>query len=209
MSGVPSPQVIKRGDEYVIHNIDLAPLTQLQRLVVATLAWDQFRTLMEVNGVYKARDTSKMGSAGIGLEADIDRVAAQATDISFSALNKSRSRLKNRPDILQAIWDGQFATGHDVQRALGFKLKRKLTEGAVPQNKLKSSYYGKGDKFEEAVEPFVRYLAAWRKKDFLFTHVPPREARKRLAVIDGVMKDLAQAREDLGKRSHVATYRAD
>ncbi len=65
-------------------------------------------------------------------------------------------------------------------------------------------YYGKGDKWREATKPLSRYLAAWEKRGYEFRHLNPREAGKRLRVIDDLIARLTEARTDLGQRSHRA-----
>lgn len=65
-------------------------------------------------------------------------------------------------------------------------------------------YFGKGDKWDEATVPLARYLAAWEKRGYRFGHVNPRNAKKRLAVIDNLIDGLQAAREDLEPRSHEA-----
>lgn len=202
------PQVIKRGDSYVIHNMDLTPYTKVQKIGIATLVWDQVRVLMEASGEYKPRDLSKMGSSGIGKTTDIDRVVAEMLGISWSQIKAIRPRLNKRPDVLEKVLSGEITRSDDVRRALGMRLRSKLTEGAVSKAKAGSGYFGHGDKFDEALEPLVRYVDAWRKRGFTYPHVPPREARKRVAKLDKVIAGLEEARVDLGKRSHVATLRA-
>lgn len=207
-SGDPSPQVIKRGDEYVIHNMDLDQLTTTQRIGVAMLVWEQVRVLMEANGEYLERDHLKIGSVGIGTTTDIDTKVAQMVGVKMSTLRPIRPRLISRPDLIEKLLSGEMTTGHDLQRALGKKIRAKLTEGAHSKADPKNSaLYGKGDRFQEAMEPLLRYLAAWKKREFKYPHVPPRAAQKRVAVLDEVIADLQQARADLETRSHVATLR--
>jgi hypothetical protein len=200
-----SPQVIKRGDEYVIHNMDLSQYTRLQKVGVAMLVWDQVRMLMEAAGLYMARDKHNMRSVGIGHTRDIDFVVADMLGISRAGVTQIRPRLHKRPDVIEKIMSGEITSHHDVPRAVGMKLRSRLDEGAESTAKRTNSYYGKGDKFDEALEPLLRYLAAWRKREFKYSHVPPRAAQKRIAVLDEVVTDLVNAREDLKTRSHVAT----
>lgn len=68
--------------------------------------------------------------------------------------------------------------------------------------------YGKGDKFDEATVPMKRYLAAWKRKDYEFRHLNPKEASRRLLVIDQLVEELVVARVDIEKRSHAATLSA-
>lgn len=207
-SGDLSPQVIQRGDKYVIHNMDLGQYTRTQKLGLAMLVWDQVRMLMEASGLYRARDMTRVGSVGIGTTADIDREVADMLGIRSSSLNVVRPRLIKRPDVTEKLLSGEITNLHDAQRAVGMKIRSKLTEGAESKVTGVKGYYGQGDKFDEAVEPLRRYLAAWKRREFKFPHVPPRAAQKRIAVLDEVVLDLMQARADLETRSHVATLRA-
>jgi hypothetical protein len=210
-SGDLSPQVIQRGDAYVIHNMDFDQYTPIQRIGLAVLVWDQVRVLMEANGQYLARDFTKngmIGASGIGTTQDIDAAAARMVGVKPSSVSVVRPRLMKRPDVIEKMLSGEITGLHDVQRALGKRLRRRLDEGAESKAKLTSSFYGKGDKFDEALEPLLRYLVAHKKRGFKYSHVPPRAAQKRVAVLDEVMADLAKAREDLETRSHVATLRA-
>lgn len=208
MSGDVSPQVIMRGDKYVIHNLDFSGYTRLEKLVLAVQVWDQVRMLMEVAGRYRAPNTSVIGDYGVGTTSDIDRETAEMVGVTLSALKVVRPRLKGRPDVIEKITTGEIKSLHDVQRALGMKLRVRLDEGRESQAKLTDSYYGKGDKFDEALEPVVRYLTGWRKRGFWFSHVPPRAAQKRISVIDEVIAGLEEARRDLERRSHLATLAA-
>ena len=208
MSRLP-PQVIRRGDEYVVHNVvGLDTMTSVQKIAVGMIIWDQVKTLMEINGEYKERDRHILSLVGIGSIEDIDKAAAKCLNISWSSLSHLRPRLRERPDVVKRMLDGEFERTQDVARFLGMRVIATLEEGRPSNVKNKNSYYGKGDKFPEATEPLLRYLMAWKKKGFRFPHVPPREAKRRLATIESIVADLTQVREDIVMRSHVATYAA-
>lgn len=66
--------------------------------------------------------------------------------------------------------------------------------------------YGAGDKFDHAVQPLKRYLAAWKRKGYEFRHVNPKEASRRLSLIDSLIEELQTARLDLEKRAVSMTY---
>lgn len=68
--------------------------------------------------------------------------------------------------------------------------------------------YGHGDKFDEAFTPPKRYLAAWKRKGYEFRHVNPKEATRRLSLIDSLAEELQAMRLDLEKRSVAATLSA-
>lgn len=202
------PQVIRRGDAYALLNADPDSMTLVQRVALAATIWDQVRTLMEVNGEYRPRDPTISQSNGIGTTDDIDIIAAELTKAAKSSVNRIRPRLQSYPDVVEKMLNGEIALLHDAMLAVGMTDRMTLAEGKPSKAKLKNSYFGKGDKFREAMEPLARYLLAWEKRGFSFPHVPPKEAQKRLVKIDKMMGDLALVREDLLRRSHVATLKA-
>lgn len=201
------PQVIKRGDDYALINVELDGLTELQRLGVAVLIWDQVRMLMEANGTYRPRDPSVLGSNGIGTTKDIDKVVVALVGIRVTTLSRVRPRLLEQPNVVEDLLEGKYKHYIELRRQLGMVTKRTFAEGGESKAARVDSYFGLSDKFELAALPFQSYLRAWRKKDFRYTHLNPKEAQKRVKIIDEVMADLTAAREDLANRSHVATYR--
>jgi len=205
--GAP-PQIIRRADgSFHVLNVDLSSLSKLQRLAVGIQVWDQTREILEASGEFKP--ATKVGwstTPGVGEIEDVDRYVAVAVGIAHSQMNLLRPRLLKRPDVVERVLAGEFASSHALQRELGFKLRVTLEEGAPSQSKLQTSYFGKSDKFLEATEPLVRYLNAWGKQGFRFTHVPPREAQRRVERIEQLIQGLTQAKEDLAERSHVASY---
>lgn len=86
----------------------------------------------------------------------------------------------------------------EAARALGLASdKRELALGKS---------YGAGDKFDQAMLPPKRYLAAWKRKGYAFRHLNPKEASRRLLLIDSLIEELQAARLDLEKRSVPMTY---
>jgi len=208
MTGAP-PQVVRHDDgSYALLNVDLDGLTQVQRIAVGVTVWEQVRTLMEISGEYKPKEPHMLVSSGIGSTEDIDRVVATLIHTSLSSLNRLRPRLLNNPTVLkQALW-GEIESVDDVSRALGMQLVVRLSEGRPSKAKHKHSFFGHGDKFYEATEPLVRYLSPWKKRDFRFTHINPKEAKRRIKRLDALIADLQRTREDLAERAHVASYAA-
>lgn len=204
------PQVIRHNDgSFHILNVDINSLSRTQRVGLAIRVWEQVRALLEANGEYRARDTSvPFRPTGVGSFNLIDKVAAKAAHTDWSAVNKVRPRLIQQPDLLAKVESGEIGSINEVARALGMLVMDRLDEGRPSNAKRTASYYGKGDKFDAALEPMRRYLRAWRKKDFRFTHVNPKEAKRRIKMMDEVIDNLSKAREDLARRSHVATLTA-
>ena len=66
------------------------------------------------------------------------------------------------------------------------------------------THYGKGDKWKEATLPLMRYLRAWKRRDYEFKHVNWKEAQRRLRVLDELLRELEAARADIASRSQKA-----
>jgi hypothetical protein len=193
----------------VVSNVDLTQLSQLQRLAVGVQIWDQVRALKTANGEYRPRDPHQSRvKSGIGSMEDIDRAVAVAVNVPHTALSRVRPCLLQRPDLLRRLQAGEFETLNAFLREAGFLVKGTLAEGRPSMAKHKRAFFGHGDKFEGAIEPLNRYFHTWEKRDYKFTHVPPRLAKKRVAKIDRLIEQLERAKADLEQRSHVATLSA-
>lgn len=188
------PQVIRRGDEYVVLNVDLKPLGRGQRAAVGAQVWEQVKTLMQTNGEPVYVD-------------QVNRRVAQTVGAAAHAVDRAKLVIRRRPDLLEPLLAGEL-TVIDALRRAGFHVTLRLDEGRPSKSKLYSNYYGKGDKFTAAMTPLSRYLRSWKKRGFEFRHVNPAEAKRRLKQVDETISQLQEAREDLVKRSHVATSRA-
>ena len=68
--------------------------------------------------------------------------------------------------------------------------------------------YGAGDKFDEALQPIKRYLAAWKRKGYEFRHLNPKEAARRLSLIESLVEELQAAKPDLEMRAVESRYSA-
>ena len=89
---------------------------------------------------------------------------------------------------------------YEAARALGLAPdKRHLALGTS---------FGAGDKFDEATQPIVRYLKAWKRKGYEFRHVNPKEAQRRVLLIESLVEELQATLPDLKKRSVTATLSA-
>jgi len=202
------PQVITRGEKYALININLDSLDELQRLGIAARVWDQVRFLMEANGTYRARDPHIIGSSAVGKTEDIDAVVAELVNISWSTLGRVRPRLLQRADVVEKLVNGEYESFKDVAVDLGMKVTISFFKGGVKsRSSTPTSHFGQGDKFDIVTSSLRSYLRAWKKKNFRYAHVNPKEAQKRVKVLDEILADLQTAREDLVNRSHVATYR--
>lgn len=204
--GAP-PQVIRRSDgSFHVLNVDFDSLTNVQRLAIAAQVFPQIKSMLEAAGEYREREQGLSAPLGIGVVDDIYRAAAEATHTAITSVARMTPAVLHRPDVVERMLSGEIASMNDVLRAVGRNPGIRLDEGADTTSKRTSSFYGHGDKFAEATEPLVRYLKAWDKKDFRYTHVNPREAQRRLARIEEISEWLGKAKEDLTARSHVASY---
>ena len=193
---------------YALLNVELDRLTPVQRLATGVMVWEQVRALMEINGEYKPRDP-RTGGKGLGRTKDIDNLTSSLVGLDKAdALNRVRPRLLQRPDIVQEMLANEVRSFDDVARALDMRVIARLDEGRESKARMKNSYFGRGDKFIAATEPLVRYMTQWRNKNYLFTHVNPKEAKRRVKRLDQLIEDLQRTREDLAARSHVASYAA-
>jgi len=61
--------------------------------------------------------------------------------------------------------------------------------------------YGHGDKFAEAMLPPMRYFRVWKRKEFEFRHVNPKEAQRRLKILDELLESIEAAKHDLEQRA--------
>lgn len=109
------------------------------------------------------------------------------------------------PEIIEQMRTGDTPSIAAAAREAGFEqLGQGHRKGGAPALGSQPIYFGRGDKFRESTEPLTRYLAAWRKRGFEFRHLRPREAAKRVQVIDALVEGLVEARADLEPRSHVS-----
>lgn len=209
---IAAPPRVARNEDgtFVVTNIDLRLLSPMQRLGIAAQVWEQVKAMMEEAGEYKAAPNTgyRFGKGagptkGIGRLVDVDYAAAQAAGAAKSALAKVRPRLLSEPEMLRSVLADEHETFLDLLKAMGYDLTGRRPSVGHPSGEF--VYFGKGDKFEEALNPLRRYLKGWEKREFEFTHVNPREAKRRVAMIDEVVENLTKTRADLAKRSHNAT----
>lgn len=99
---------------------------------------------------------------------------------------------------LEKVLSGELSV-YDAGRKYGFIQERRELSGGN---------FGSGDKFDEATTPLTKYMAAWGRKNYEFRHINPKEASRRLQIVDRLLEELTAARVDLEKRSHVATLSA-
>jgi hypothetical protein len=204
-----APEIIRRADgSFELRNLDLEGLTPVQKVALVVPLWADVKATLEASGEYHERDAAAIlaGRPGgaIGTYVDIDRALANAVGVSLTSISEVRGRLLQNEAIRERAAAGEFASFNDLQRALGKRLKSKLSEGRPSKVASDSVNFGRGDRFDDAIAPFQSYLRAWSKKDFAFTHINPKEAKRRLAAVEKMMENLTHVRGDLTKRSQVA-----
>ena len=86
-----------------------------------------------------------------------------------------------------------------------FEAARKIGLAPDKRHVALGTSYGAGDKFDEATQPLKRYLAAWKRKGYEFRHLNPKEAARRLSLIESLIEELQATIPDLKKRSVEAT----
>lgn len=123
-------------------------------------------------------------------------------------LNKATGLAWNKVRVVD--WLEQARQLDDVLRGeVGlFDAGRRFGLVADKKNVVVSDSYGRGDKFDDAVTPLKRYLSKWARNDYEFRHLNPKEASRRLQIIDRLVEELAAARVDIERRSHAATLSA-
>lgn len=104
-----------------------------------------------------------------------------------------RKKQRNGPKLIEDVRNGDLTVAQATRNA-GF---REYDDQGMFDN----VYFGKGDRFTESTVPLQRYLKGWESRDFEFTNVNPKEAARRLAVIEQLMDWLAEAKRDLESRA--------
>lgn len=139
-----------------------------------------------------------------------DEKAAALVGVGRStvAAAKAIQKRDDSGEIIDAMRAGELNV-EQAAREAGVKTSGQSTSvldsgDRTSDGKAKPIFFGKGDKWTEASQPLVRYLAAFAKRDYRFGHVNPAEAGKRLKTIDLLIDGLTQARADLEPRSHRA-----
>ena len=202
------PAIVRKEDgSFQVVNLDLEKLTLVQRIGWAAVLWPSVKAQLEASGEYREGDPKAKFTDtynGIGKREDIDKALAPAMGLSFSSLNRVRVRLLKNAEVRQKAIENEYESAHDVARALGMHLRVKLSEGRPSEMKPDSIIFGRGDRFDDVITPISRYLTAWEKRDYEFTHVNPREAKRRLLILQQLTEQLDKVKEDLGRRSHEA-----
>lgn len=161
-----------------------------------------------------ARDRQRGGQGGVLLSTETDEAKGTATEKAAELVGLGRTTIVEAkaiqdrdPEIINRMRAGEIKTVGAAKRAAGFIHEQgqgSLSVGVTDASgrEMPAIYFGKGDKWTEASEPLRRYLAAFEKRGYEFSHVNPREARKRMKKIDALIEGLNSARAGLAERAH-------
>lgn len=85
------------------------------------------------------------------------------------------------------------------ERGKSRKSGRKSTAGSATTRG--AIHWTKGDRFDEVFVPLKKYLDGWRARNYKFTHVNPKEATYRVAMLTEIRAGIDAALEDLEPRA--------
>ncbi len=127
-------------------------------------------------------------------------IVARQFGVGHMQVGRAWKVRENDSELFERIKSGEVTVGAAYAA---------VTEGKpIGERKQTAIYFGKGDRWKEATEPILRYLAGQKSRGNTFPHLNPREAAKRVATIDGLILSLQTIREDIEPRSHVGRLTA-
>lgn len=210
--------------EFVIaKNLHRRHLTPAQRAALALELLPQFQAEARLRkieaGELYGRSHPKVGSEkGEPLHKDESRKAAadaaKAVNVGRSAVEAAVAIQKRDPKVVERMKKGELNVAQAaravglISRGYSSSSERTEVRDQSPDalgRHAPTVYYGKGDKWRESIGPILRYLGAWEKKGYEFRHVNPKEAQRRIKMIDELKGKLDMVRADLEQRSHVAS----
>ena len=138
--------------------------------------------------------------------------AAELVGLGKTSVESAIAIQKRDPEVVERMRAGDLNISQ-AARVVGLEGRgqssgKRRTQESGERDSLgrnRPIYYGKGDRWKEAMTPIIRYLTAWEKRGFEYRHVNPKEARRRLALIEEVQQKLDAAKADLEQRAHSAT----
>jgi len=148
------------------------------------------------NGSHPDKTAAQKALAGLKLTLSglPQSEAARVTGTTPRQIQAVKAALARVPELESQVENGSI-TLNAVQVAAGYRQHKPVSGRA----------FGKGDKWLEVANALTQYLHGWGSRDYKFTHIPPKEAGKRVKVIDEMIEGLQAARADLEQRSHLAT----
>lgn len=208
--------------EYVISkNVHRRHLSPAQRASLALLLIPQLSEEAKER-MAKGGEISKRGQPGKASLETSDPIngpgktstkAAEILSVGVSAVETAISISKRDPKVIERMRSGELNVAQAARlvglTGRGYSSRTPLEHVGIDETGRNIPiYYGKGDKWKEAIGPLVRYLTAWEKKGYEFKHINAKEAKRRLALIEELKTKLSAAEEDLKRRAHQASLRA-
>jgi hypothetical protein len=141
-----------------------------------------------------------------------DAKAAELVGVGRSTVAAAKAIGKRDPALLTDMRAGVLNVAQ-ASRQAGFEGMAQGGAGSVRTTRdaagrdTPTVVYGKGDKFTEATQPLRRYLKSWETRNYEYRHVNPKDAAKRVEVIDELIERLTKARRDLASRTTIARMR--
>jgi hypothetical protein len=129
--------------------------------------------------------------------------AAGRMNVGVATVRTARVMSEKNPEIFEGMRNGDYPSMQAAARAAGRRTGRVPLDDAIIDTVGRAQpaiRYGKGDKFDETIEPLRRYLSGWQKRGYEFRHVNFREAARRVAVLSEIDEMLAEVKKDLASR---------
>lgn len=207
--------------EYVISkNVHRRHLSPAQRASLALLLIPQLSEEAKER-MAKGGEISKRGQPGkasleksdpIRTTGKTSEKAAEILGVGISAVETAISISKRDPKVIERMRTGELNVAQAAREVgltgRGYSSRTPLEHvGTDGSGRNVPVYFGKGDKWKEAVGPLIRYLTGWEKRGYEFKHINAKEAKRRLALIEELKAKLNAAEEDLKQRAHQASLR--
>lgn len=198
--------------EFVVsENLHRRDLTKAQRAAIALALLPRLETEAKERQGARTDQTSSQQQDEVSYGRST-RKAAELVGIGHSTVETAKAIQQRDPDVVERMRSGEIPTVAAAAREVGFVNDDRAglasdTVHDVRGRAMPRIHYGKGDHFDEAVEPLRRYLKGWQSRDYAFRHINPKEARRRLKLLDEILVGTQAAYADLSDRSHEAKLR--
>lgn len=130
--------------------------------------------------------------------------AAELVGVGRSTVEAAKAIEKRSPELVEKMRNGEISVARAAELAGYERLAQTAHKGQrlkVVDENGKVPVYGKGDRWNDVATPLRRYIGGWETRNFEFRHINPREARKRLKVIEEIEQGLQAIRDDLEPRA--------
>lgn len=148
-----------------------------------------------------------------------DAEVQESFGVSHNTAAHVRYARERKPELIERLRSGDIVSLNGLMEEAGYSMSNrrgprdrdkaiKAVRLSKDGREITNIVFGKGDPWREASEPLRRYLLGWRTRDYLFRHLNPKEAGKRVTLIDELIEGLQKARADLEARAHRSAYSA-